>query len=197
MITDRPPRAKRRREEFERSDRLTTLPLPGDDRLVGLARDIERSLKEEDRGAAQAACRAFAMEASAFYRIPPPRVNVLAARPLSHRKYGREELYGDYDLEDGLIRVFMRTAVHKRITAFGTLLSTLCHEICHHMDLHYLVMRETPHTRGFYERTAALYHAGRGTPRKPLHWIRRSDGTWQVDWARLRRQPARRPGAPA
>jgi len=27
-----------------------------------------------------------------------------------------------------------RTAVHKEVTSFGTFLSTLCHEFCHHLD---------------------------------------------------------------
>lgn len=33
-----------------------------------------------------------------------------------------------------LIRVWMRTAVRKDVTSFGTFLSTLCHEFCHHLD---------------------------------------------------------------
>jgi hypothetical protein len=196
MITDRPPRIRRRRAEFDRSDRLTTLPLPDDDRLLRAARSIESALKAEDRPEAERACRTFAADAAAFYGIDPPPVRVLAARPLRRRKHGREELYGDYEFDSGLIRVFMRTAVHKRVTSFGTLLSTLCHELCHHLDLHHLGFAETPHTRGFYERTAALYHAGRNTPRKPLHWIRRGDGTWQVDWARMRQRTPRRTAAP-
>ena len=33
-----------------------------------------------------------------------------------------------------LICVWMKTAVRKEITSFGTFLSTLCHEFCHHLD---------------------------------------------------------------
>ena len=44
------------------------------------------------------------------------------------------ELFGDYNPETMLIRVWMRTAVRKEITSFGTFLSTLCHEFCHHLD---------------------------------------------------------------
>ncbi len=50
----------------------------------------------------------------------------------------------------------MRTAIQKRVTSFGTFLSTLCHEFCHHLDCQHFGFRGTPHTRGFYERTAAL-----------------------------------------
>src|SRR5712671_1086608 len=67
-----------------------------------------------------------------------------------------------------LIRVWMRTAVRKEITSFGTFLSTLYHEFCHHLDFHRFGFRDSWHTRGFYERTAALYHHSRGTPPKQL-----------------------------
>ncbi len=35
-----------------------------------------------------------------------------------------------------LIRLWMRTAVRKEVTSFGTFLNTLCHEFCHHLDFH-------------------------------------------------------------
>jgi hypothetical protein len=61
-----------------------------------------------------------------------------------------------------LIRLWMRTAVRKEITFFGTFLSTLCHEFCHHLDFQRLRFPDSWHTRGFYERTATLYHHARG-----------------------------------
>jgi hypothetical protein len=47
---------------------------------------------------------------------------------------GRTFVFGDYDPETSVIRVWMRTAVRKEVTSFGTFLSTLCHEFCHHLD---------------------------------------------------------------
>ena len=70
-----------------------------------------------------------------------------------------------------LIRIWMRTAVRKQITSFGTFLSALCHEFCHHLDYQQFGLRDSWHTRGFYERTAALYHHARGTPPKRLFWV--------------------------
>ena len=61
-----------------------------------------------------------------------------------------------------LIRLWMRTAVRKEVTSFGTFLNTLCHEFCHHLDFHRFRFSDSWHTRGFYERTAALYHHARG-----------------------------------
>ena len=86
-------------------------------------------------------------------------MRVLAARPLRVREGGwASELLGDYDPETTHIRVWMRTAVREQITSFGTFLSTLCHEFCHHLDYERFGFRDSPHTRGFYERVAALYH---------------------------------------
>ena len=86
-----------------------------------------------------------------------------------------------------LIRLWMRTAIRKQVTSFGTFLSTLCHEFCHHLDCQRFGWRESWHTRGFYERTAALYHHARGTPVKPLFWVRAPGDRWRIDWPRTNR----------
>ncbi len=57
-----------------------------------------------------------------------------------------------------LIRVWMRTAVRKGVTSFGTFLSTLCDEFCHHLDFKKFGFVDSWHTRGFYERAGVLYH---------------------------------------
>lgn len=48
--------------------------------------------------------------------------------------------------------------VRKEVTSFGTFLSTLCHEFCHHLDFQLFRFADSWHTRGFYERAAVLYH---------------------------------------
>jgi hypothetical protein len=115
-------------------------------------------------------------------------VRVLAARPVRVREGGgATELFGDYAPEKTLIRVWMRTAVRKQVTSFGTFLSTLCHEFCHHLDSRRFGFRDSPHTRGFYARTAALYHHARGTPLKRLFWVRVRGARWRIDWPRTNR----------
>lgn len=185
MITDRPPRTRARRLLFDRSDALTELPLPSGDALRAPAGRIVELLAEADRAGLEAACDEFVRAASGFYKIRPASVQVLAARPRRVYRDGTSELYGDYDLESALIRVWMRTAVHKRVTSAGTFLSTLCHEFCHHLDLELFGFPDTPHTRGFYMRTAHLYHHARQSPLRPLHWIARG-GVYHVDWSRMR-----------
>jgi hypothetical protein len=81
----------------------------------------------------------------------------------------------------------MRTAVRKEITSFGTFLSTLCHEFCHHLDFQRFGFPDSWHTRGFYERTAALYHNSRGTPPKQLVWVPVAGRRWRIDWPRTNR----------
>jgi hypothetical protein len=114
-------------------------------------------------------------------------VRVLAARPLKVRENWTTELFGDYDPVTMNIRLWMRTAVRKDVTSFGTFLNTLCHEFCHHLDFHLFKFEDSWHTRGFYERTAVLYHHARGTPLKKLAWAPVSGGRWRIDWQRTRR----------
>jgi hypothetical protein len=128
------------------------------------------------------------MVASAFYTVRQPVIRVLAARPLRVREAGWAiELFGDYDPGTLLIRLWMRTAIRKQVTSFGTFLSTLCHEFCHHLDCQQLGFGDSWHTRGFYERTAMLYHHARGTPMKRLFWVKTSGERWRIDWPRTNR----------
>src|SRR5436853_6104936 len=127
------------------------------------------------------ACAELLAATSECYRTPNCNVRVLAARPLRVREKWATELFGDYNPETMLIRVWMRTAVRKEITSFGTFLSTLCHEFCHHLDFQQFGFADSWHARGFYERAAALYHHARGAAPKRLFWAavpgrsRRSD----------------------
>ena len=132
-------------------------------------------------------CADFLATASDFYRVPTCGIRVLAARPLRVRESWATELFGDYDPETMLIRVWMRTAVRKEITSFGTFLSTLCHEFCHHLDFKHFGFSNSWHTRGFYERAAALYHHARGTPQKRLFWVPIPGGRWRIHWPKTNR----------
>jgi hypothetical protein len=129
----------------------------------------------------------FLHAAADFFRVDRCGVSVLAARPLYVRERSTTELFGDYQPNTALIRVWAKTAVRKEITSFGTFLSTLCHEFCHHLDFRRFGYRNSWHTRGFYERTAALYHHAKGTPRKPLIWVPMHGQRWRIDWSRMNR----------
>ena len=187
MLTERAPRRKALRAEFLKSDRLTTLPLPADDRLVKPAQSMALALGEEDLSSLQAACTDFLSVAADFFGVETPGIRVLAARPLRVREGWTSELFGDYAPETRHIRVWMRTAIRKQATSMGTFLSTVCHEFCHHLDYQRFKFSDSWHTRGFYARTAALYHHARQTPAKELIWIKVAGGQWRIDWPRTNR----------
>jgi hypothetical protein len=172
---------------FRESDQMMTLDLPENDSLAAIAGSIETAMKAEQTANVRRACAHFVRIASQFYEVPACSVRVLAARPLKVREQWTMELFGDYAPETMVIRVWMRTAVRKEITSFGTFLSTLCHEFCHHLDFQKFKFADSWHTRGFYERAAVLYHHARGTPRKRLVWAPMSRRRSRIDWQGTRR----------
>ena len=186
MFTDAPPRNSNR-AGFLESDRVKALDLPQDGSLLGISKSIESAMKAGQTAGVRRACAEFLGATSNFYKVPDCGIRVLAARPLRVRESWSSELFGDYNPETMLIRVWMRTAVRKEVTSFGTFLSTLCHEFCHHLDFQRFGFSDSWHTRGFYERAAALYHYARGTPRKRLFWVPVAGGRWRIDWPRTNR----------
>jgi hypothetical protein len=187
MLTDAPPRKPRPLAGFLESDRVKTLDLPQDEWLRTPARSLDSAMTAGTSGDVRRACADFLAATSEFYGTPRCGVRVLAARPLRVRESWATELFGDYTPETMLIRVWMRTAVRKEVTSFGTFLSTLCHEFCHHLDFQRFGFPDSWHTRGFYERAAAIYHHARGTAPKRLFWVPVSGGRWRIDWPRTNR----------
>lgn len=185
MLTDTPP-CKGNRAGFFESERIRTLDLPQDGRLPSIAKSLEAVMKCEASDVRRL-CAQFLSAASEFYQVPNCAIRVLAARPLRVRERGTFELFGDYDPDTKLIRLWMRTAVRKEVTSFGTFASTLCHEFCHHLDFQKFGFKDSWHTRGFYERATVLYHYARGTPLKKLFWIPMTGGRWRIDWQRTKR----------
>jgi len=184
LLTDAPPR-KAGRAGFLESDRIKTLDLPHDERLPSITGFIELAMKAGHSAAVWRATTDFLKVASNFYNVPDCGIRVLSARPLRVREHTATELFGDYAPETMLIRLWMRTAVRKEITSFGTFLSTLCHEFCHHLDFQRFGFPDSWHTRGFYE--AALYHYARVTAPKRLFWVPVAGGRWRIDWPRTNR----------
>jgi len=192
MITDRPPRKGKLLDQFLGSDQLVSLRLADDQRLITRARAIESAMQIAKPAAISHACDEFLAVAAGFYGVPRPQVRVLAARPLRVREGGWSmELFGDYNPGTALIRIWTRTAIRKQVTSYGTFFSTLCHEFCHHLDCKLLGLPDSPHTRGFYQRAAALYHHSRETPEKPLAWVKMPRGRWRIDWRRMKPPAAR------
>jgi hypothetical protein len=103
------------------------------------------------------------------------------------------QLYGDYAPQTQRIRVWMRTAIRGQVSTPKSLLATLLHEFCHHLDCTALGCPNTFHTRGFYTRIDHLYHHALGTApeaRRPLRWIKRGS-VWAMNWNGPARKEAR------
>ncbi|PWU01080.1 MAG: hypothetical protein C5B53_03325 [Candidatus Melainabacteria bacterium] len=186
MITDSIPRAKTKKQEYLLSDALRTIKPNLPRTLLAHGRLLETVMASENPKEIELVCNLIAAEVSNAFGIEAPTVKVLGVRP--HRVDDGVCIYqkfGDYDLQTGQIRLWMRTARLKKVTSFGALLNTLCHELCHHLDVVELGFSNTPHTRGFFERTALIYHHIKDTPLRPLIWIKQSDGTFRFDWGRM------------
>ncbi len=105
MVTDPIPRSISKRAEYDRSDKLATLALPGGSRLHELALAIESAMASGLKRKVQTACNEFMAEAAYSFSVPKPLVRVLDARPLRVYESGLSELFGDYQLSNALIRV--------------------------------------------------------------------------------------------
>ncbi len=197
MLTDALPRNKILRTQFKKSDGLRTLKVPKNDRLRQLTAAIEEALASGQTRVVRLACAKFVGAAAEFYKVRCPEIRILGSRPrrvweLGDVTVASTELFGDYRPGTNVIRVWMRTAVRNQTTSFGTFFSTLCHEFCHHLDVQRFNFQGSPHTRGFFGRTAALYHHARGTAYKRLFWIALPGERYRIDWQRTNRSAATR-----
>lgn len=193
MHTDKVPKKANTKEQYLRSDSMRSIGLPPEEPARTIALRVKKALADANKKELQIACKDLLDALSAAYNVKPPGIKVLAARPLKVTDNWVTETFGDYDPETTQIRLWMRTAVQKKTTSYGTFLSTLCHEFCHHLDMVSLELPDTFHTRGFYERTALIYHHIQNTPVRGIVWQSQSDGTYTVDWALTMRAPAVRP----
>ena len=86
--------------------------------------------------------------------------------------------------ETSVIRVWMRTAVSKEVTSFGTFVSALCHEFCHHLDFQKFGFHDSWHTRGFYERSGCASPSCERDATERLVWVPMAHGRWRIHWQR-------------
>src|SRR5437870_666409 len=117
MLTDATPRRANRFAYLE-SDRVTTVDLPQNGRLLEIAKHLEPMMKTGTSTDVRKMCAEFLAATSEFYKVPPCGIRVLAARPLRVRENWATELFGDYSPDTMLIRVGLRTAVRKEVTSY-------------------------------------------------------------------------------
>lgn len=171
MQTDKKPRKKDLVRQFEASDAHKDIRVPTSLELLPLARSLTTASEAESMPELKTACRDFLNFVADFYQVPTPALRLLGPRPHKTNE-GRlsSELFGDYSLIDQSIRLWTRTPMMKKWASPRTILSTICHELMHHLDVTRLDFQDTFHTVGFYERSHRLYLAAIGHPYYPLKW---------------------------
>lgn len=192
MVTDRRPSRGKLRQEYDESSRLTAIEVPRSDGLAPLFGLLESARDAEARAPMSQACEELLRGFAEFYKIPPPSVKLLGVRPHRTRE-GRlaYELLGDYDLALTRVRLWTRTPMIKKWTSSRTILSTLCHEFMHHLDVVQLGFPKSYHTTGFFERTHRLYLGVTGQAYYPLAWqAPQRDGSRSIDWPATNRRKA-------
>ncbi len=127
MNTEKPPRKSVEKDEYIRSDALKTIQLPPAEPFRSYALRLKESLKLDDKKEVQNVCKLLIDELSVAYSVAKPTVKVLSVRPREEGDKWVFETFGDYDPETLRIRLWMRTAIQKKPTSYGVLLSTLCH----------------------------------------------------------------------
>jgi hypothetical protein len=184
MITDRRPTRAQLLREYDSSHCLEKIRAPDCANLAPLFGALVAARDAAAPKLMKNVCTRFLASLSAFYGIPSPSLKLLGPRPHSTRE-GRlaNELFGDYDIKVAKIRLWTRTPMKKQWTSSKTILSTLCHEFMHHLDVTALGFPNSFHTVGFYERTHRLYLAALGHPYYPLKWRRVGfEGRHTIDW---------------
>lgn len=187
MKTDKLPKARLEKEEYSRSEQLLRLTLPPAEPLREYAIELKQALANEDRKAILSTSKLLLNTLSDHFEVEHPKTKILSVRPREVHGDWEFQTFGDYDTETAVLRLWMKTAIQKKTSAYGTFLNTLVHEFCHHLDVVALDMPNTFHTKGFYERVGELYHHIQNTPAKKIVWQRYSDGTYAVDWAKTMR----------
>lgn len=148
--------SSRQQAIYRASDRVGEIPLPRPAALRPSVQALRASLADDDRRAVASAAATLSQTLLQQLGAPAVALTVLAVRP--SRKWG--ELHGLYTADEekpAEIRLWMRTARHKRVVAFRTFLRTLLHELCHHLDYHTLKLADSFHTEGFFRRESNLF----------------------------------------
>jgi hypothetical protein len=161
--------SSRQQAIYRASDKIAEIPIPRPSALLPLVEALRQALIADNRRSVSLAAQSLSQALLLQLDAPALAVKVLAVRP--SRRDG--ELHGLYTAEEqqpAEIRLWMRTARHKRVVAFRTFLRTLLHELCHHLDYHTLRLGDSYHTQGFFRRESNLFRqlVPQMPPRRPV-----------------------------
>lgn len=148
----------KQRRTYRESNRIAHVELAEPAKLQGAVTSLRDALSAGDRRRVQRTCLAVARGVCDDLGISRVRVKVGGRRPLDA---DGGELFGrcSWDEEEtrgALVEVWMRTAKRGQVVAFKTLLRTLIHELCHHLDYQLHGLDSTFHTEGFFRRESSI-----------------------------------------
>jgi hypothetical protein len=148
----------KQRKTYRESDRIAQVELGDPTQLRGRVTALRDALSAGDRRRVQRACADVARGVCDDLGISRVRVRVGGRRPMDA---DGGELFGrcSWDEEEtkgALVEVWMRTAKRGQVVAFKTLLRTLIHELCHHLDYELHGLDNTFHTEGFFRRESSI-----------------------------------------
>jgi hypothetical protein len=148
----------KQRRTYRQSDSIGHVELSDPARLRAAVTALRDSLATGDRRLVQRACLALARGVCDDLGISRVRVKVGGRRPIDT---DGAELFGlcSWDEEEtkgALVEVWMRTAKKNQVVAFKTMLRTLIHELCHHLDYELHGLDNTFHTEGFFRRESSI-----------------------------------------
>ena len=148
---------KRDQAIYRKSDGHLEIELPPHTPLAQVE-ELKKALLASQSRAINRACKNLSNLVCDALDVPRISFKIKKCRPVD--EHSEAELYGYYEEIDAkaFITLYSKTAVHKRPVALKTFVRTLAHEICHHLDYHYLMLSDSFHTMGFYSRENQLSH---------------------------------------
>lgn len=146
------------RRTYRESNRIAHVELGDPTKLRAAVTGLREALSNGDRRRVQRACVAVARGVCDDLGISRVRVRVGGRRPMDT---DGGELFGrcswdEEETEGALVEVWMRTAKRGQVVAFKTMLRTLVHELCHHLDYELHGLDNTFHTEGFFRRESSI-----------------------------------------
>lgn len=145
---------------YDRSAAISAIPLVSTPQLQEAARALETALADDRQPHVESLSQMIVNQICAQLGVRTVRIQVHGVRPSNRRG----ELHGLYTQYSGgsphdSIQVWMRTAKRSHVVAFRTFLRTLLHEVGHHLDYTYFNLRDSYHTKGFFQRESSLFRA--------------------------------------
>jgi hypothetical protein len=143
---------------YDRSNAMPAVPLQATPALRQAVALLPTVLQTGNVGRVELLSQRISDEIAALLHVRRVRVQVSGTRPSNTRG----ELHGLYTpAHNGTaatIKLWMMTAKRQQVVAFRTVLRTLLHEICHHLDYALLGLADSFHTDGFYQRESSLFY---------------------------------------